>query len=358
MLTLKEYAKRVFVAVLIIAATIIIPYIIYRLFPHFIPFILAYLTALLLEPLNLWFMRKLKLQKALSTSITFSLFLGSVALILYLIVNKIYVQLIGLLRYIESNSPEIQSWFVQFAAQIQDTISLLPSETANQVNQMISNSINALGNINLVAKVGSYTYSITTAIPNMLFLTLIYFIAVFMFIYQLENIHNRFYSFFKDSTKRKVLFVLSDLRRATFGFLKAQVILSTVTFLMAFIGLLILKVRYTALIALLITLVDILPILGTGSFLMPWAAISLFRGNFFLAIGLVVLFFVIAIVRKTIEPKVLGERIGLGALTTLISIWVGFKVMGVLGVFLFPVICILYQALVKVGVIKIHKLKF
>jgi len=358
MLTLKEYAKRVFVAVLIIAASFTVPYLIYRLFPHFIPFILAYLTALLLEPLNLWLLKNLRLRRTISTLVTFSLFLGSIALILYFIINRIYVELIGLLKYIESNSPEIQRWFVQLYAQIQDTISLLPPETANQVNQMVINSINDLSNINLVAKVGAYTYNITTAIPNTLFLTLIYFIALFMFIYQLENIHNRFYSFFKDSTKRKVVLVLSDLRRATFGFLKAQVILSTITFLLTFIGLLILRVKYTALIALLITIVDILPILGTGSVLMPWAIISLLRGNPFLAVGLVILFLVIIVIRKTIEPKVLGERIGLGALTTLISIWVGFKVMGVLGIFLFPVICILYLALVKIGVIKIHKLKF
>jgi len=357
MLTLKEYAKRVFVAVLIIAASFAVPYIIYILFPHFIPFILAYLTALLLEPLNQWLMKNLRLRKTVATTVTFSLFLGSIALVLYLIVNKIYVQFIGLLRYIESNAPEIQKWFVGLAAQIQDLIRLLPPETAVQVNQMITNSINALGNINLVAKVGAYTYNVTTTIPNTLFLILIYFIAVFMFLYQLDNIHKRFYSFFKDSTKHKVVLVLHDLRNAAFGFLKAQVILSSVTFLMAFIGLLILKVRYTALLALLITLVDILPILGTGSFLMPWAIISLFRGDLFLAVGLVILFLTIVIIRKIIEPKILGERIGLSALTTLISIWVGFKVMGVLGIFLFPVICILYQALVKIGVIKIHKLK-
>ncbi|NLI93401.1 MAG: sporulation integral membrane protein YtvI [Peptococcaceae bacterium] len=357
MLTLKEYSKRVFVAVVIIIATVVTPYLLYMIFPHFIPFILAYFTAVCLDPLITWLVKNTKLKKTPAVTLTYILFLGIIGFMAYFIINKIYVQLLGLLSFIQTNSPKFQIWFLGLTKQIQNTIGLLPHDTAAQINTMIINAANELTNLNLVSKLGTYTYNLSTAIPNVFFLSLIYFISVYLFCIQLDNVHNRFYSFFKDSSRRKVIYILGDLRRAAFGFLKAQVILSTITFIISFLGLAILKVKYAAVISFIIILVDILPILGTGSVLMPWATVSLLQGNIFLAIGLSILFIVIIVIRKSIEPKVLGERIGLSALATLVSLWIGFKVMGVMGIFLFPLALIFYKALVKVGVIKIEKIK-
>lgn len=357
MLSILEYSKRIFVAVVIIIATLVIPYGLYKIFPHFVPFILAYLTALSLEPISDWIKKNLRTKKTLANTITYLLFLGILGFLTYFIINKIYVQLLGLLSFIQSNGPKIQLWFLDLTEQIQSSINLLPQDTANQINQMIISTINDLTNINLVAKLGAYTYTLSTAIPNLFFLALIYLISVYLFSFQLDNISRRFYAFFKDTSKGKVFYILGDLRRATFGFLKAQVILSTITFIICFIGLTILKVKYAVVIALIIVIVDVLPILGTGSVLMPWAFVSFLQGNPFFALGLVILFIVIVVLRKALEPKVLGERIGLSAIATLASIWIGFKVMGVLGIFLFPLALIFYKALIKVGVIKIDKLK-
>lgn len=348
---MKEYSKRVFVAVVIIIATISVPYLIYLLFPHFIPFFLAYFTALALEPLASWIRKNFRITKNISVIITFTLFLGGSFLLFYLITTKIYGQLWELLSFFQANGPKIAQWFLALSKQIQSTIGLLPHDTAVQINQMLLGAINNLTNLNLMSRIGTYTLGLSTAIPNLFFLTLIYLISVYLLIHQLDNIKRRFFSFFKDSSQRKVIYVLGDLKRATFGFFKAQIILSALTFLLSFFGLLILRVEYAALIALLIVIVDILPILGTGSVLLPWALICLLQGNIFMAAGLVILFIVIIIIRKSIEPKVLGERIGLSALATLVSIWVGFKVLGIAGIFLFPLALIFYKALVKVGVI-------
>lgn len=357
MLSMLEYSKRIFVAVIIIIATLIVPYLLYKIFPHFVPFILAYFTALALEPLSVWVGKNFKFNNTLSVTVTYILFLGILGFLAYFLINKIYVQLLGLLSFIQSNGPHIQIWFLNLTDQIQNTIGLLPHDTAAQINHMIVSTINDLTNINLVAKLGSYTYTLSTAIPNVFFLTLIYLLSVYLFSFQLDNIHNRFYSFFKDSSKRKVIYILGDLRRATFGFLKAQLILSTITFILAFIGLTILKVKYAVVISLIIVVVDVLPVLGTGSVLMPWAIVSFLQSNIFLGIGLVILYLVIVVIRRILEPKVLGERIGLSAIATLISIWVGFKFMGVLGVFLLPLAFIFFKALIKVGVIRLDRIR-
>ncbi|KUO63815.1 MAG: sporulation protein [Gracilibacter sp. BRH_c7a] len=358
MLSMVEYSKRVFIAVVIIIATMVVPYVIYRVFPHFTPFILAYFTALLLDPLGLWLRKNFKLNKLASVTITNLLFLGGIGLLGYFIISKIYVQLVGLLTYIQNNSATIQTWILGISRDIQSTIRLLPYETAAQINSMIINAINDLANLNLVSQLGAYTINLSTAIPNIFFIVLIYLISVFLFNMQLDNIHRRFYSFFKDSSRRKVIYIIGDLKKATFGFLKAQGILSIVTFLLAFIGLIILRVDYAALISLFVVLVDVLPILGVGSAFTPWIIVAALQGNLFLALGLAILLMVIIVVRRVIEPKILGERIGLGALATLVSIWIGFKVMGIIGIFLLPLAFIFYKALVKVGVINIDRFRF
>lgn len=351
MTNMLDYSKKVFLAIVVIAATIFIPYGLYKIFPHFVPFILAYFTALLLEPVFSWLESVLKLKKKTpAIIITYIAFMIFVILLSFLIVYKLYGQFLSLLDFLQSNGPGIQVWILNVVDQIQVYIGNLPP----QLYDMLMNWVNDLSQINFVSLIGSWTISISTAIPNLFFLSIIYFVSVALFCSQIGNIHRFFYSFFKDSSKLKVVYVLEDLRNATFGFLKAQIILSVITYIVSFTGLMILGVKYAAIIALIIIIVDILPILGTGSVLVPWALASLFMDNYFVGIGLILLYIIIIVVRRSIEPKILGERIGLGALATLISIWIGFKVMGLLGVFLFPLACIFYKALVKVGVIKIN----
>ncbi|HZG70363.1 MAG TPA: AI-2E family transporter, partial [Chondromyces sp.] len=114
----------------------------------------------------------------------------------------------------------------------------------------------------------------------------------------------------------------------------------------------ILRVPYTALISLIIVFVDILPILGTGSVLVPWAVYSLIQGNQFLGIGLITLFIVITVVRRTLEPKVFSSNMGISPLAALISLFIGFKILGFIGFFVGPAIVIIYDTLRQAGIIK------
>ena len=348
---MKDYIKKVAVTLLVIISFILVPLFLYYTLPFFMPFIIAFLFALLLEPFNTWLMKSLKINRPIAVNISYFLFFGGGLLLAYFITTKIIKEAIELLKYIQRNIPAIQVWFNDIYQQTQDFVSDLPIELILQINQAYTNFMIQLSNINILSSLGTYTVSLTTAIPNFFFQLLMFFIALYMMSFGLDKITERFYSYFKDSSKRKVKVVLTDLRNATFGFLKAQVILSAVTYIISLVGLALLDIRYATLIALLIVIVDILPILGTGSFLMPWAVLSITQGEFIRALGLFLLFIVITVFRKIIEPKVLGERIGLGPLSTLISIWVGLKVAGILGVFLAPLLIIFYKALVKAKVI-------
>ena len=113
-----------------------------------------------------------------------------------------------------------------------------------------------------------------------------------------------------------------------------------ITFFEIFVGLSILGVNYSLLIAILIAVVDILPILGTGTILIPWALFSFVSGNVGLASGLLILYGVVLIIRQLVEPKIVGGSIGLHPLATLAAVYIGIRFVGFTGIFIGPIVAL------------------
>src|SRR5699024_1861110 len=146
--------------------------------------------------------------------------------------------------------------------------------------------------------------------------------------------------------------VLKDLKQAGLGFLKAQFILITVTFIIIFIALLIMQIEHALTIALIIAIVDLLPYLGTSAILIPWAIYELVAGSFGIGIALAILYVAVAGTRQFIEPKILSSSLDLDPLATLISLFVGFKLFGFLGLIIGPLGLVLGTALHRTGVFR------
>ena len=128
------------------------------------------------------------------------------------------------------------------------------------------------------------------------------------------------------------------LRRIGRQYLRACLLLGLLTFLQMFIGLALLRVPYAFILALLIAVVDFLPLLGTGLVLIPWAAVSLLLGEVSLGIGLLVLYGISSVVRQILEPKLIGEGLGLHPLLSLAAMYAGLKLFGVWGMILAPLV--------------------
>ena len=136
---------------------------------------------------------------------------------------------------------------------------------------------------------------------------------------------------------------------AMFGYLKAQVILSGVVTLITFLALLIWGQEYALIIAILCGIIDIIPFFGSGTILVPWAVVELFMGRFGKGGFLLILALCLFLFRKLAEPKVVGNHTGLPPLVSLISIYVGMKLGGVVGMILVPVLCMIVISLYGVG---------
>jgi predicted PurR-regulated permease PerM len=125
--------------------------------------------------------------------------------------------------------------------------------------------------------------------------------------------------------------------------------LGLLTFLQGFIGLALLRVPYAFLLAVLLAVVDFLPLLGTGVILLPWAAVSLLLGEVKLGIGLAVLYGVTSVVRQVLEPKLIGEGLGLHPLVSLAAMYGGLRLFGVWGMILAPLLAAAVSAAVGEG---------
>ena len=160
----------------------------------------------------------------------------------------------------------------------------------------------------------------------------------------------------KDLTRAKQLLKMNLGKMA-----KAYALIMLVTFTEVFIGLTILKMiglfssSYIAVIAVVTAIVDVIPVLGTGTIVLPWAAYSFITGNIGMGVGLLILYAVVTVIRQIVEPKLVSNQLGLPPFVTLIAMYLGLKIIGVLGVFILPIIAIMLKLLNDEGIIDLWK---
>ena len=313
------------------------------------PFLLALVVAIFIEPLNKLFMSKLRCNRIVSVTLSCSLFtIGLIGLMIILgikLLHEVIAFVERLPRYFNEVTIIANEWLVE----IRKTYENLPPEVVETIEEYLVTILNWLSSqaLQLSGKLGSAI----TVLPNLFVFFIVFIVAVYLFSYSLNTLKASVIEFFHEESKEKVSNVLDSLRSSIFGFLRSQLILSSMTYVLSLVGLLLLDIKYPLAIALLIIIVDILPILGTGSVLVPWATYLLFMGDIVTAIGLVVLFLVITVFRRIVEPKILGDSIGVSALAVLISLYVGLQLVGVIGVFLGPLVVIIYKSCKSAGII-------
>ncbi|MHC0036838.1 sporulation integral membrane protein YtvI [Pseudoneobacillus sp. C159] len=339
------WKKWLFIGIVLLTIFLILPYI--------LPIIFAWITAFLLEPIIRFLKDKLRFKRFQAVLITYLSYLILLFFTFYYAVSTLAQNITKLSKqtpqlvislYDSGVRPLIKKW--------EQYLSNLPPDVISSVEKSFENTIRGL--TTFLQSTAEGLISLLTTIPSFLVEFLIYLIALFLISIEYPNIIAKISSHLKEETKEKINLVLKPLTSASFGFLRAQIILSFATFIMAYAGLWILQAPHRSLLALLIVLVDILPILGTGSVLVPWAVVAFFQGNAFLGYGLIILFLVITVIRRTIEPKIFAQSLGISPLASLISLFIGFKLLGFIGMFIGPGLVIVWNTLVKANIIKMN----
>ena len=234
----------------------------------------------------------------------------------------------------------------RFSPDIADAIgSMLADAVSGLQDYAVSLSTSFVGFLAGYSKrVPFYLISLVFTILSSLFISMDY-----------ENIKE----FIKRQLPEKQRNMISDIKNylgKTIGsYAKAYLILMVITFAELVVGLLILRVDGAVWIAAVIAVTDAFPVLGTGTIVLPWAVISLFKGELFFAAGLVILYMTVTVVRQFIEPKIVGDQLELPPIVAIISIYLGFIWFGIFGAILFPISMNILNSLQKAGKIKLWK---
>ena len=186
-------------------------------------------------------------------------------------------------------------------------------------------------------------------IPNALLFTAVLIIATYYFAVDRVDISKSVLSLFPEKTRPFLKRVKETVAETVGRYLRAYGTLFFITFVELLIAFFILDVDYSFVLALVISIVDILPVLGIGTVLVPWAVIALVMGDYGFGVGLLITYAVLTVIRQVIEPKIVGKFIGLSPISALASIYIGLKLMGIAGIFVFPIGAILIKRIIEIS---------
>lgn len=324
------------------------------------PFIIALIIAYFLNPLVNLLNEKARIPRGIAAFLSIILLLAVLAGLFTLLITEI----ISGSTYLIQVVPESFERLIYFVENIvtdkviplYDLIMSKYSQLGAGQQQTIRTNIQSIGDsaINLGKEaLNGIIVGIKLVIallPNTATLIFVSLLATFFISKDWYKIKILFAKYTPDRIQNYSKTIFIDLRKALFGFIKAHITLISMTTVLVLIGLLILRIPFAITIAILIGFIDLLPYLGTGLIFVPWILYTFLSSDYKLTIGLAILYGVVIVQRQLAEPKVLSSNIGLQPLPTLISLFVGFKFFGLLGLIAGPVTLVILSTLYRARV--------
>lgn len=209
----------------------------------------------------------------------------------------------------------------------------------NYIEGFLGDALSALG-----AAIPRILTSILSALPDLFLGVIVAVISAFYFTLDSSRIKRGMIGLLPSSAENLFSHIKKEAAVAVIGYLRSYSLILLITFAEIFFGLSVLGVDYSFLIAAISAIVDILPILGVGIVLIPWALFCLMTRNLFLGIGLIILYVIIVIVRQFIEPKIVGESLGIHPLLALAAFYLGYRLFGFAGILIAPILLVLWRA--------------
>lgn len=313
-----------------------------------LPFLIAWGVALAVSPAAAWLSRWTHMPRWLWVVIILVLGLGTLAGVLWLAIDRLVFEAGALLsRLSEIRASDISGVIDRVISRL-PLLDELASTGANERAQIVGVLMDALSGVLtwLGGTFSSFALRTVTGLPSGLLALTVTVIACFYFSLQLDAIHSALLVLLPKRGRAAMLGgngARPMSRRVTngiFRWLRAYGILFFMTFGELMVGFLMLDVDYALLVALLVAAIDLLPVLGTGTVLIPWSLWCFVIGQVGRGIGLLVLYGVITVMRQIAEPHVVGSSFGMHPLLSLIAMYVGFRVFGVVGMILFPAVLV------------------
>lgn len=343
-----------YIAILIVIVFFVIKYGIGLLSPFIIAFFIAYC---LRKPTK-WVSTKCKLPTKLASILMVILFFSTIGVIIVIVSIRLGTSIAYAFTLLPNlYATEISPLLENFFRAIEKMFNTLDPALVATINDMFNQVIKSFGELlsGLSVTVIQSVSSFASSVPELLIKVLFTIISTFFIAIDYDQI----VAFMERQISPKTFNLITHIKDYIVGTLfvciRSYAFIMFITFIELAIGLTVIRVENSLVIALMISIFDILPVLGTGGIMIPWIILVAFQGNYTLAIGLLAVYMVITIIRNIIEPKIVGQQIGLHPVVTLLSMFVGTKLFGVLGLFGLPITLSLLKHLNDDGTIKIFK---
>lgn len=345
---IDKYKNTVLKVIVYLSIALIVFFVFRFAFAYFAPFIAALFLSFIIEPL-VRLLQKLKLGRGISVLVSILIFLGVSITLSIIMITRIIYELINLYNHLPNYFEKISKLTAEIIQQATDLYLQLPPEALSIIQNVLNTIFQKI--TTLLSHTTTILIDILTALPSTLIFLIITLIATFFLTKDKHLIKEFVFKQLPSSWDTKLTLLKTGLFEALVGFLKAQSIILSITFIESFVGLTVIGIDYAFTLALIIALVDILPVLGTGGIYVPWAIANFIMGNYKLGIALLVLYGIITIVRYMMEPKVVGQQLGIHPVVTLMSMFAGMKLIGAAGLILGPTAVVSLKACQNAGII-------
>ena len=340
--------------IMLLLAVVLLKYALPLLAPFVIGFVLAYL---LKRPIR-FAAHKLHINRKVAAIALVLVFYCTIGLLLALLGIKAFSAAGDFLRglpgfYTARVEPVLMSIF----SGIEQSVLSIDESLIASLEQLWGQFVESLGQLvsSLSAGTISVLYSLAGSLPGLFIKLLLMIISTFFIAMDYDRITGFFIRQMSEKAQEVFWEIKTYVTGTLFVCIRSYALIMSITFVELSIGLTVVGIENAEVIALLISVIDILPVLGTGGIMIPWAAVTAIQGEFKLALALFAVYIVVTIIRNIIEPKIVGSQLGLHPVATLASLFLGAQLFGVVGLFGFPIGLSLLRYLNEQGTIKIFK---
>lgn len=359
MLSKRDYKRlHYLIQIAYIAVFVFIVYLAFRyVFGAIAPFIIAFIAASLVEPVVKLLTNKAHFPRGIASSLSIVLLLILLVAIGVFLSTTILEEAKQLLSSIPGYLSSTFNYLKDILKDGRGIFSLIPDDKLDlaisylsgyDYNQILTGSLGSL--------VLGYAGNVVTSIPSALVFFIVSIVSSIFMSISFPTVKQFVLTQFRPEQQKLIIEIKNSLFSTIGKYLRSYSVLMLITFVELLIFFLIFGINPALTLAFLIAIVDILPVLGVGTVLIPWAAFCLLSGSPWRALIIACIYVVITVVRQILEPKVIGDHVGMLPILTLFCIWVGLKLFGFGGVFLIPITVVVLKNLHESGMIHIWKI--
>jgi len=318
------------------------------LLPPLLPFILALIISSFIRPAAKWCKKHLGLGAKPVSVIIILAILTLLCLLIWATGTRLISECAKFLVNLSENSSSPDSplsKLTQMAEGLREKLPLDQDEKNGIDLYKLITELISTGTSKLSSSLATFVGDLIKALPSALFAFGVCFIALFYLTLDFDGAVAAIRDFLPSGGGDRMLNGYRKIRTALGEYFRAYLLIMLVTFAELYLGFTIIGIEYPLLFAVITALVDILPLLGVGTILIPWSAGAFLLGDYKLGIGIIVIYAIVCVVRQFIEPRIIGDFIGTHPVVALAGVYIGLKLFGIVGMIAVPILLYLAKAL-------------